>query len=423
MNTTISMWMGIAFVALAIVAVVLQAWLWNPKYWDEQKKKTHAPPFWIAVHRISGYLYFGIYIIMMWEMLPRLWEYQVELPARTVLHAVCAILIGVILVTKILILRFFRYFEEAMPALGFGLLLCTIVLTTLSLPYVIQAHGAGLKLDDENIERVREILGNLDIPEEFSPELLTTEDSFEKGREVLVQKCTPCHDIRTILSRPRNGESWLSLNQRMAEKPQISEPITQPDVYFVTSYLVAVTPGIQETTQALREARLARAAAADSLDDPFAEEPMPEEEEVEEVPEAPPEEEETSTGEETGSEDTADAGAGEGEPTEESSEAEDAAVEPPPEDETPAQRRARQREERRAIAREVAALPRDEVREVTRRVCIGCHGWAEIREHGGDTMGGWRQVIRRMIVDEGAEMTNREARIALRYLAGAFPPD
>jgi hypothetical protein len=434
MNTTVSMWLGIAFLVLAIVAVILQAWLWNPKYWDEQKKKTFAPPFWIAVHRVVGYLYGGIYIVMMWEMLPRLWQYQVELPARTVIHAVAALVIGVILITKILILRFFRYFEEAMPALGFGLLICTVVLTSLSLPYVIQAHGAGINLGEADIARVKEVLSHLDLPEEYSADVLTKDQSFENGRDVLVHKCTPCHDIRTILSQPRSGESWLTLNQRMAEKPQIAEPITQADVYFVTSYLIAVTPGIQESTRQLREARLARAAAADALDDEIGG--------SEGEGEA---ESGTGTGTGTGSESESESEA-ESEPEAESeSEAEtgmesEAAteMEVAPADATGvtedsaapadsararrAERRERARAARRRLAAEVAALSREEVREVTRRVCTGCHGWEEMREHGGDTMAGWSRVIRRMIVNEGAEITDREARIALRYLAGAFPP-
>jgi hypothetical protein len=49
------MWLGILFVLLAISAVLLQAWLWNPKYWDPVAKKSHAPPFWMKVHRGVGW--------------------------------------------------------------------------------------------------------------------------------------------------------------------------------------------------------------------------------------------------------------------------------------------------------------------------------------------------------------------------------
>ena len=100
------MWLGIIFLGLCIVAVLLQAWLWGPRFWNEETKKTEAPRSWLMLHKICGYLYLLIYMVMMWNMVPRMWEYQYELPARTVFHAVVAIIIGVLLISKILILMF-----------------------------------------------------------------------------------------------------------------------------------------------------------------------------------------------------------------------------------------------------------------------------------------------------------------------------
>ena len=80
-------------------AVGLQAWLWQPRFWDAAAKRSLAPRGWVLLHRVVGYLYVGIYLLMTWHMVPRLWQYQFELPARTVIHAVAAILIGVILLT------------------------------------------------------------------------------------------------------------------------------------------------------------------------------------------------------------------------------------------------------------------------------------------------------------------------------------
>src|SRR5436190_1039488 len=81
MGATLSTLLGITFVVCAIVAVLLQAWLWDPKYWNAETKKSHAPPFWIGVHRFVGWLYASIYVAMMFEMLPRLWEFQEAMPA------------------------------------------------------------------------------------------------------------------------------------------------------------------------------------------------------------------------------------------------------------------------------------------------------------------------------------------------------
>ena len=55
--------------------------------WPACQARSSAPRSWTNLHRIVGLVYVLIYIVLMWQMLPRLWEYQVELPARTVIHA------------------------------------------------------------------------------------------------------------------------------------------------------------------------------------------------------------------------------------------------------------------------------------------------------------------------------------------------
>ncbi|MCA9686957.1 MAG: hypothetical protein KC457_32625 [Myxococcales bacterium] len=249
MSVTISMWLGIAFLVLAVVAVLLQAWLWGPKFWNEEEKKTHAPKAWLRVHAASGYLFGIIYVVMMWNMFPRLWEYQYELPARTVIHAVVAIILGVLLITKIMILLFFRHFEESMPQFGFGILVCTVVLTTLSVPHAVRGLDLQGRIGDaENMARVEQILAEIDFGE-GSPQVaeLTSEEGLRIGRDILVNKCITCHDMRTILMQPRTGARWHELVLRMQEKPDPfnADPMTLAEAPYVTAYLVAITPDIQ----------------------------------------------------------------------------------------------------------------------------------------------------------------------------------
>jgi cytochrome c5 len=245
------MWLGIAFLVLGIAAVVLQAWLWNPKYWDEVAKKTRAPKMGLRVHRWVGIAFTVIYVVMMWNMLPRLWEYQVELPARTVIHAVAAIVLGVLLATKLIILRWFRHFEESMPALGFGIMTCTILLATLSVPFAARAQGLGIDVfTDENTARVEGLLASVEMPDDVDRAALVNREGLMRGRRVLVDECTRCHDMRTILAKPRTADAWYDVNERMAEKPSVfGRPIDAADVPFVTAYLVAITPEIQESRQ------------------------------------------------------------------------------------------------------------------------------------------------------------------------------
>ncbi len=277
MSTTLSMWLGITFLLLAILAVLLQAWLWGPQFWNETLKKTEAPRAWLRVHAACGYTYAIIYVVMMWEMFPRLWEYQYELPARTVIHAVVAIFLGVLLICKISIVLFFRHFEEAMPRYGFGILASTVILTALSLPHAARALDLqGRIADPENMARLELVLQDLDFGEtEVELATLTTEESLARGREILVNKCVTCHDMRTILIQPRTGQRWLEVVTRMKDKPDpfATEPLTEAEIPFVTAYLIAITPDIQQSTKRKREGERERSEMQEKTQQVLAEAP------------------------------------------------------------------------------------------------------------------------------------------------------
>lgn len=266
------MWLGLLFVILAVAATILQAWLWSfpmepdPGGPDPNGKST-APKLWTLAHRVMGALFCIIYAFMMWHMVPRLWEYQMELPARTVMHACVAIILGVLLVTKISIIRWFQHFGKALPALGLGVLTCTIILAMLSLPFAFRAHGMLAEVyTPKNLSRVKMILSGLDAPPEYTPELLTTEESLLEGREVLTRQCAVCHDMRTILVKPRTGKAWQKIVRRMAEKPNLGPKIEERDVHTVTAYLVAISPDLQESVSIKRrESRDRKAAAAKAV--------------------------------------------------------------------------------------------------------------------------------------------------------------
>lgn len=427
------MWLGILFVVLAIAAVVLQAWLWNPKYWDPVAKKSHAPPFWMGVHRAVGYGYAAIYVVMMVEMVPRLWEYQIELPARTVMHATAAISIGVILFTKIAILRFFRHFEEAMPALGLALLVCTVVLATLSLPFALRAHGSDAAFTDENRERVRTILSRLELDrdgEVRTAEELSTRDALYRGREVVMQRCSTCHDLRTVLVQPRTGSGWLSLNRRMQNKPTLGMPLTDDEVLFATAYLIAITPQLREDVRARREEDLARGDAEEGLGGaPLEVDPGID---AIEVPDAGALDAVLDAG-------TLDAGTAE---FDAGTQELDAGV-------GDGGRRARRRRDAGVDAGSTAVAPPAVVepprslpdagvplvieppperlvysaslaREILERRCTDCHGLSDIEAHGGDDRAGWAAMLRRMI-RQGAELSSEETRVLVQYLSTTYP--
>jgi cytochrome c5 len=269
------MWLGISFVLLGVIATILQAWLWSfPMVPDpggpDPNGKSTAPRLWTSIHRVIGLAFVLIYVLLMVEMVPRLWEYQVELPARTVMHAVMGLLIGILLVAKIAIIRWFQHFGKALPSIGLGIMACTIILATLSVPFALKAHDFGDTLSAENVVRVKRSLHNVEWVNEVEVDALidrlVTEESMEEGIETLTKKCVACHDMRTILAKPRSAQGWYSVNLRMVKKPTLGERLYEHEIPAVTAYLVAITPDLQESVKLKKSRQEKQQVEKDKMD-------------------------------------------------------------------------------------------------------------------------------------------------------------
>jgi len=213
----------------------------------------------MLLHRFIGYAYAILYIFMMWHMVPRLWNYQVELPPRTVAHLMLGITIGVLILVKIAILRFFRHFEESMPYIGTCLLICTYLLIGLSVPFTFREAALRTQtaaFSDEGIVRTRKLLENAGLPPEAPLDQLASKRKLREGQHVLQRKCVVCHDLRTILVKPRTPTDWVRLVNRMAIKPMIGEPIHQEEEWTVSAYLIAITPDIQVSVREQRQEQM-----------------------------------------------------------------------------------------------------------------------------------------------------------------------
>ena len=250
--------LGLLFLVVGFAAVFLMFHLWGYPF-DKATRTSAAPRSLMLLHRALGYLYLALYLVMMWKMVPRLWEYQVELPPRSVVHMLLAILIGVLLLVKISILRFFRHLEEWMPVLGALLLACTILLSALSMPFAFRelslansAGGTGV-YSAENLERVAKLLPQAELPPEVKLDELATPAALTAGREVLASKCVVCHDLKTILSQPRSPAGWWSTVERMASKPSFAEPLEDRELHVVTAYLIAISSDLQKSVKERRK--------------------------------------------------------------------------------------------------------------------------------------------------------------------------
>lgn len=218
----------------------------------------------LMAHRVFGYVFLAMYVYFLWQMVPRLWTYQIEFPPRTVTHFTLGMAIGPILLLKILVVRFFRRLDAALaPLLGSTLLVSAVVLIGLSAPFALQesvrawAMPKGGLLAEGNLQRIRGLLVQTGVDEATSHRLASAE-SLLAGREVLRRECIECHDLRTVLAKPRTPENWRSTVRRMADRTTLLNPLDEEKQWQVTTYLVGISPQLQQTAQQMRAQEISR---------------------------------------------------------------------------------------------------------------------------------------------------------------------
>jgi cytochrome c2 len=258
MNPLINSLLGFVFLGVGAAATFLMYYLWGFPY-DKEKLHSSAPRRLVRLHRVLGMAYLILYVFFLLQMVPRLWTYQIEFPARTVVHLTLGMTIGVILVIKVAIVRWFKHMEARLiPGLGTALLICTALLIGLSVPFALRERylqGAilsGNKLDPAHLERVHRLLREAGFTESKQLDRLVSPAGLRIGQDVLTRKCVACHDLRTVLARPQTPQNWRVIVRRMSVRSALFDVIKEDEQSHVVAYLVAISPQLQESTRELR---------------------------------------------------------------------------------------------------------------------------------------------------------------------------
>ncbi len=270
MDASISMLLGLLFLTLGFLGVFLMFRIYGYPF-DAERNVSTAPRSLVLTHRIVGLVFFLIYLFMMSQMVPRLFHYQVELPARTVAHLLLGVSVGFLLVIKLLIIRSCPHFRFLLPYLGLGILWCTVLLISLSAPFAYretywsQTAVGGSVYSEANLERIRQLLPSAGFPSDAPMHELGSESSLKNGREVLLTRCVTCHDLKTVLTKPRTPSNWVRTVERMAERPIFGNPIAPQEQWAVASYLIAISPDLQMSAKRRREQSLEAAESKKTL--------------------------------------------------------------------------------------------------------------------------------------------------------------
>jgi mono/diheme cytochrome c family protein len=204
-----TIWLGVLMAAIAVVNASLMAWLWrfpmqpDPTGRDPNGVST-APRFPTNVHRVLGYVFVLASAALLFEMVPRTWEFRVATPT-SVLHGALGVAVGVLLVIKIAVIRRFRRFGNRLPWIGGALAVTTLVVALLG---IVPAWKVLRQL--------------------------------AQGREVVSRKCNQCHGASTIASEREDARKWARITremQRFSRTIPGKEPITEEERLLATAYL------------------------------------------------------------------------------------------------------------------------------------------------------------------------------------------
>jgi len=207
MPLSLSFFLGILFAFLAFFNASLAAWLWtfpmapDPDGPDPNGKST-APPRWTKVHRFIGIVFIVIYLALMAEMIPRLWEHKAGLEGLALIHGVLGLAIGPLLLAKILIIRRFQKHGKKLPLLGGAIAGAAMALVAL-----VAMPAAKVTV--------------------VFPQ--TRAAAFFTGQKTVSSKCQQCHGSSTILREARPVEDWQEVFEEMLEESGRLKPAVPLD--------------------------------------------------------------------------------------------------------------------------------------------------------------------------------------------------
>ena len=146
----------------------------------------------IRIHKISGYIFVLLYIVVLVLMIVKIWNYRVELSPRVNIHVLLAIITFSILAVKVAAARVYKKLSAQMLFFGVLLFFVAFSLNGITGGYYILQTTMGIS-------------------------------SPHKG--LVERKCSRCHPLAKAYSIIKTKDSWTTIvgTMRSYDKQWISE--------------------------------------------------------------------------------------------------------------------------------------------------------------------------------------------------------
>lgn len=171
---------------------------------------------WRYAHKIFGYLFLTLFIIILFFMVNKAAGIQKELSARAIAHIVLALTLIPLLIIKIVIAKRYPKLGSKLPMIGITIFVISFGLTGITAGYYA-LHRSNLTYT--TISSLNN--GLLDL---------------ELGKSITNSKCNKCHSLERVYLAYKNDESWSNTINKMALLD--SPNITSFDVKQMLNYLI-----------------------------------------------------------------------------------------------------------------------------------------------------------------------------------------
>jgi ferredoxin-NADP reductase/mono/diheme cytochrome c family protein len=205
--------LGLLFILLGTAAVCFIL---------EASRRTHsatARDRIIQAHRTAGYLFIALFCAMTWFMFLKVKDVPDELPLRSMLHILIAMVMAPLLLVKVIIARYYK---------SSGAILVPLGITIFTLGFVLIASAAGpyllrkVTVKDISLDAVHMGEAKIDL---------------QSSEELMQKRCARCHNLDRVVGARKDARGWLATINRMRGLP--GSGISEPDARVILSYLIS----------------------------------------------------------------------------------------------------------------------------------------------------------------------------------------
>ena len=190
-----------------------------------------------AIHRVSGYLFLSLVVVLAVLGAVILRGARDALPLRGVVHWVLGTLLLLLVLLKVILVRQYKKFMKMAPALGLTILVLVFLVAAVSAGYVLLTGGFGGGIV-ERIPVIETALTPGGAPESGSADRAADDEDDESaialGKSVYDAQCAGCHlrDSRNQLVGPGLdglfGRESLSATGEEVTRETVREQIVNP---------------------------------------------------------------------------------------------------------------------------------------------------------------------------------------------------